>query len=168
MSVSQTAEYALRAVIQLARRPEAAQTTQQLADATMVPQSYLPKVLQPLTRTGMVSAQRGSNGGYRLNSDPRALSVLEVVNCVDPVRRLKQCPVLPNAPEGKFCSLHRLLDDELAETERRYKTTTIYQLLHPASDVPPLCVAPTTELQGGTNGHSSPETPSGSPISTTE
>ncbi len=168
MSVSQTAEYALRAVIQLAQRPQAAQTTQQLADATMVPQSYLPKVLQPLTRTGMVSAQRGSNGGYRLNRDPRALSVLEVVNCVDPVRRIKQCPVMQKEAGSKLCGLHQLLDDELADTERRYKTTTIYELLHSASEVPPLCVAQPTDLQGSTNGHSSPETSTESSISTTE
>lgn len=140
MSVSQTAEYALRAVIRLAQHPGEAQTTQQLAESTLVPQSYLPKVLQPLTRAGIVTAQRGSHGGYTLDRDADELSVLDVVNCVDPVKRIEHCPG-SRASSDDLCALHQMLDDELAETQRRYGETTIASLLHLPNNVPPLCIS---------------------------
>ncbi len=145
MAVSQTAEYALRAVICLARHKEA-QTTQHIAECTGVPQSYLPKVLQPLTRSNLVSAQRGVRGGYTLERKADELSVLEVVNCVDPVGRIKTCPGHPDGPdvavgEGQgLCPLHQLLDDVLAATERRFAETTIDQLAYDADGSPTLCV----------------------------
>jgi DNA-binding IscR family transcriptional regulator len=47
---SQTVEYALRAIVHLAKLPEVLQTTAQIAKATQVPAPYLSKVLQTLTR----------------------------------------------------------------------------------------------------------------------
>lgn len=137
--VSQTAEYALRAVIRLAQLPGQAQTTQQLAAATLVPQSYLPKVLQPLARAGMVLAQRGSHGGYKLRPTSDAVNVLDVVNCVDPFDRLESCPGHPKAEQGPQCGLHRLLDSAQAEAEKRFAQTTIRQLIESPDSVPPLC-----------------------------
>ena len=64
MALTQTAEYALRAVIWLAQNPGSPQTTSRIADATHVPASYLPKVLQPLVRAGLLNGQRGIGGGY--------------------------------------------------------------------------------------------------------
>lgn len=135
MSVSQTAEYALRAVVRLAQQPGVAQTTQQLADATRVPQSYLPKVLQPLARAGIVIAQRGSHGGYSLHADPKVLSVMDVIACVDPVRRIDTCPGRDAIDGAALCALHQLLDADLAASEARFRETNIQQLL-PASDSP--------------------------------
>ncbi len=152
MAVSQTAEYALRAVIRLAQHPGTAQTTQQLANATHVPQSYLPKVLQPLARAGVVSAQRGSHGGYTLNRNPETLSVLDVVSCVDPLRRIEHCHGRDQDLAHGLCGLHQLLDDDLARTERRYSETSIDQLLHLPGNVPPLCVAEPAEVELSVNG----------------
>ena len=152
MAVSQTAEYALRAVIRLAQQPGVAQTTQQLAEATLVPQSYLPKVLQPLTRAGLVTAQRGSHGGYTLDRNPKTLSVLDIVNCVDPLRRIHHCQSGSNAEGRSLCGLHQLLDDELADTERRYRDTSIDNLLHLPGNVPPLCVASLDQHQPTSSG----------------
>ena len=59
MLISQTAEYALRAVISLARDPSTAQTTRQIAASTHVPAGYLSKVLQALGRAEIVVSQRG-------------------------------------------------------------------------------------------------------------
>lgn len=129
MSVSQTAEYALRAVVRLAQLPGVAQTTQQLADATRVPQSYLPKVLQPLARAGIVIAQRGSHGGYSLHADPATLSVMDVIACVDPVRRIDTCPGRDAVDGAALCALHQLLDADLAASEARFRETTIQHLL---------------------------------------
>lgn len=139
MSVSQTAEYALRAVVWLAQNPGVPQTTQQLAAGTHVSVSYLPKVLQPLGRAGILTSQRGINGGYSLAIDPEDLSVLEIISCVDPIQRITRCPLRLQTHTGGLCPLHRLLDDAIADIERRFSETTIAALLRRDTGLKPLC-----------------------------
>src|SRR5947207_10536821 len=90
---SQTVEYALRAVVYLAQQAPAARTTEQIAAATRVPQAYLAKVLQSLCHADLVRSQRGIGGGMSLRKEPAKLTILEVVNAVDPIRRIKECPL---------------------------------------------------------------------------
>lgn len=139
MAVSQTAEYALRAVVWLAQNPGQPQTTQQLAVGTQVSISYLPKVLQPLGRAGILTSQRGINGGYSLDRDPEELAVLEIINCVDPVQRIKRCPLKLASHGAGLCPLHRMLDDSIADLEKRFAETTIGGLLRQNTGLKPLC-----------------------------
>ncbi|HMR79653.1 MAG TPA: Rrf2 family transcriptional regulator, partial [Polyangiaceae bacterium] len=58
--LSQTAEYALRALSQLAaQRPARALTAQELARLTLVPASYLSKILRKLVAAGLLDSQKG-------------------------------------------------------------------------------------------------------------
>ncbi|TWT97746.1 HTH-type transcriptional regulator CymR [Botrimarina colliarenosi] len=139
MLVSQTAEYALRAVVWLAQNPGAPQTSQQLTDGTRVSASYLPKVLQPLGRAGIIDSQRGINGGYSLARDPEGLSVLEIINCVDPIQRITSCPLNLQTHAAGLCPLHRLLDDAMADVEQRYGAMMIGELLRRDTGLKPLC-----------------------------
>ena len=58
--ISQTSEYALRSVVVLGRHGVGPLTTQQISSATQIPVGYFSKVLQGLSRAGLVHAQRGS------------------------------------------------------------------------------------------------------------
>ncbi|NUQ01687.1 MAG: Rrf2 family transcriptional regulator, partial [Armatimonadetes bacterium] len=91
--ISQTAEYALRAIVCLAAQPEGRLTTPQIAGATRVPAGYLSKVLQLLGRAGLVRSQRGLGGGFVLARPAELISVLDVVNAVDPIQRITGCPL---------------------------------------------------------------------------
>src|SRR5918998_6823233 len=90
---SQTVEYALRAVVHLAGAAPRAQTTEEIARTTRVPQAYLSKVLQGLVQAGIVRSQRGIGGGMTLARPPAELTILEVVNAVDPIQRIRTCPL---------------------------------------------------------------------------
>lgn len=140
--ISQTAEYALRAVVFLADHPNSASTVTQIAEATRVPAGYLAKVMQSLSRAGVVRSQRGLNGGFTLARDAAELTVLEVVNVVDPVRRYPECPLgLPN--HGKqLCPLHRRLDDAARALEDAFGRTKLADLLEVPKSRRPLCAAP--------------------------
>ena len=140
--ISQTAEYALRAVVFLADHPNSASTVTQIAEATRVPAGYLAKVMQNLSRAGVVRSQRGLNGGFTLARDATELTVLEVVNVVDPVRRYPECPLgLPN--HGKqLCPLHRRLDDAARALEDAFGRTKLADLLEVPKSRRPLCAAP--------------------------
>ena len=116
--ISQTAEYALRAVVMLGSNPGSPWTTRQIAAKTRVPSGYLSKVLQALGRAGLVEAQRGLYGGFVLSRSLDDLTVLDVINAVDPLKRIERCPRAGLRMELAWCSLHRRLDEGIAQIER--------------------------------------------------
>jgi Rrf2 family protein len=126
--ISQTAEYALRAVAHLAVCGEQGSTTQHIADATLVPRGYLAKVLKELARSGIVRSQRGPTGGFTLVADPEELRVLDVVEAVGPLPRIRSCP-LGIEEHVTLCPLHRLLDDAVAEVEAALADVVVSQLV---------------------------------------
>ena len=126
--ISQTTEYALRAVVDLCFNAGAPRTTQQIAEATRVPTGYLSKVLKELGRAGIVSAQRGPNGGFTLERDPNELSLYEVISAVDPPKRIRECPLKLESHRLHLCPLHQRLDDALALVERVFQETTIAEV----------------------------------------
>jgi Rrf2 family protein len=127
--ISQTAEYALRAVAHLAARRDAdPPTTAQISDATHVPSNYLAKVLRSLSRAGLVESQRGPGGGHTLARQAAEVTVLDVVNAVDPLQRIRSCPL---GLEGhqELCPLHRRLDSAIAMVEKAFHETTVADLV---------------------------------------
>lgn len=139
---SQTVEYALRAVVHLAYEAPTPRTTDQIAKATKVPRAYLSKVLQNLARAGIVHSQRGIGGGMTLTKPPAALTILEVVNAVEPLGRIKECPLGLKAHGVRLCPLHRRLDNALASVEAAFRDTTLAEVLAEPTASPPLCEVP--------------------------
>jgi Rrf2 family nitric oxide-sensitive transcriptional repressor len=213
--ISQTMEYALRAVAHLAEyveRPRAAghsrqvaaatehagptgngqsaqprrliprsvsvehptpvcRTVQDIASATGMPAEYLSKVLQELTRAGIVKSQRGPCGGFRLAHDPADITVLSVVKAVSPLGRITECPLGRQDHCAELCRLHRLLDDAVAGVEKAFRQTSIADLLEPQSPLNPIsslrgaqCRAQPTRDQSS-RANRSPETQTSQPSS---
>ena len=135
---SQTTEYALRAVVWLASRHGKPQTTRQIAATTRVPAGYLSKVLQALGRADLVKSQRGLYGGFTLARPPGQISVLEVVNAVDPIQRIETCPLGLKSHGAELCALHKRLDDAIAHIEKAFSTSSIADLLSESSSKHPL------------------------------
>jgi Rrf2 family nitric oxide-sensitive transcriptional repressor len=136
--IPKTAEYALRAVVVLTREPRRTYSAEQIAKATRVPRRYAHKVLQALVRGKLVRSQSGPGGGYALVRPPAELTILDVVNAVQPIPRIRHCP-LGLKGHTSLCPLHRELDEACAATERAFARVTIAQLLNQADAVPPLC-----------------------------
>jgi Rrf2 family protein len=140
---SQKVEYALRAVVHLAAEAPSPRTVEQIARATKVPQAYLAKVVQELVHAGVTRSQRGIGGGISLVKSPAELTILEVVNAVDPIRRIQTCPLGLAAHGVRLCPLHRRVDDALASIEDAFRSTTLAEVLAEPSESVPLCDFPT-------------------------
>jgi Rrf2 family nitric oxide-sensitive transcriptional repressor len=136
---SQTVEYALRAVAHLAYEAPSPRTTEQVADATRVPPAYLSKVLQALSRGGIVKSQRGVGGGISLARPAEELTILEVVNAVEPIQRIRTCPLGLKSHGVRLCPLHRRIDDAMATVEAAFGSTTLAEILAEPTHSPPLC-----------------------------
>lgn len=136
---SQTVEYALRAVVHLAMKSPEAQTTAEIAAATKIPVAYLSKVLQGLRAQKIVRLQRGIGGGVSLAHHPSNLTILDVVNAVEPIQRIKTCPLELKSHGKRLCSLHGRMDDSLKQMEHSFAATTLQELLLKSNSSVPLC-----------------------------
>ena len=76
--LSQTLEYALRAVVFLTKAAPGASTTEEIAREMHIPRPYLKKIPQNLGRAGIVRSRRGNRGGVALARHPRDLTILDV------------------------------------------------------------------------------------------
>jgi Rrf2 family protein len=94
-----------------------------------LPKSYVFKILQALRRAGLVHTQRGKQGGVSLAREPAEISMLNVVDAVDPIQRVDTCPLGRKLPRTKLCPLHQRLDNALEGVETAFGQTTLAQIL---------------------------------------
>ncbi|MDB5392257.1 MAG: putative HTH-type transcriptional regulator [Planctomycetaceae bacterium] len=133
-----TAEYALRTMACLAYASDQSESADQLAEQTKVPRRYLNTVLQDLVRAELVRSRSGPGGGYALARSAEEITILDVVNAVAPLERIRHCPLgLPS--HTSLCPLHKELDRAYAATEEAFSQVTIGQLLRSTSKIIPLC-----------------------------
>jgi Rrf2 family protein len=107
-----------------------------------VRQPYLAKVMQGLSHSGVVRSQRGIGGGFTLVKSPAELTLLEVVNAVDPLQRIKTCPLGLAAHGVRLCPLHQRVDSALAMVEDAFRRTTLAEVLAEPTQSVPLCDFP--------------------------
>jgi len=137
--ISPTAEYALRAVVAIAQCGEKAVVTPTIAEITKVPPGYLSKILQTLRKADLLDSKRGLGGGFTLARPAEDITVLEVVNAVDPINRIRRCPLKLDAHGTNLCPLHKRLDDAIEWVEQSFASTTIAELLSAPGQSAPLC-----------------------------
>jgi Rrf2 family protein len=125
---SQTVEYGLRAAVALARQSGEPLTGKEISDRTQVPSRYLTKVLSYLIRAELVHGSRGVGGGYTLAAPAEQISLLDVVNAVEPIRRITTCPLQLSQHSGQLCALHRQLDEAIAQTQDVLARSTLADL----------------------------------------
>ena len=99
--------YALQAVLHLARAEQGDPVpASRMATELDLPPEYLAKVLRKLRAEGMLASTRGARGGYRLLSDPRALTVEEVVRPFEDVQPLRRCLLGGPCTTERPCAAH--------------------------------------------------------------
>jgi len=126
--LTQTSEYALRAMCALAARPGETVAAAELAAQADVPPPYLAKIMQQLASTNFVSGRRGIGGGYSLAVDPKDVTALEVVVAVGTIRKPHTSKELDELGDG-FRSLHERLDRAASGVLNVLQESTIAELV---------------------------------------
>src|SRR6476469_10049897 len=84
MRVSAKADYALRALIEIAHRDDGRPVSaEELGKLQEIPHGFLQAILADMRRAGIVVSQRGQSGGWRLAARPGDVSVADVIRAVD-------------------------------------------------------------------------------------
>lgn len=157
--LSQTAEYALRAVAALAPNAGQLVPTTDLAKQADVPPPYLAKVLQQLAAAKIIRGRRGVGGGYTLNRPAEEINLLEVVTAVGPLREPKTTDQIMAMGDGLH-DLHELIDGSADVLRRRLEGTSVADVARAPAEVdekaaPASKAAPSANGQATHNGNGS-------------
>jgi Rrf2 family protein len=80
---SAKADYAIRAMVELAAAPPGIVKSELIATAQEIPRNFLENILLDLRHAGLVVSQRGADGGYRLARPAAEISVADVIRAVE-------------------------------------------------------------------------------------
>ncbi len=92
LELSRKSDYALRAVIYLARlSSDRYGRVSEIAKAKDIPQAVLAQILPILANRGVVKSQQGPHGGYALAMSPSEITFLELIEAVEGPLKLNRC-----------------------------------------------------------------------------
>ena len=133
MNLSQKCQYAVRAVLELAKQyGHGPVAISQIAASQAIPQRFLENILNEMKPTGLIESRRGIQGGYLLAKDPSAITVGEIIRLVegplDPVKCIGDrdslcCPLKEN------CALLNLWNRAKTAVEEIYNGTSFRDLI---------------------------------------
>lgn len=132
--LSQTAEYALRTVLLIAARPEAATVSvEEIAAELGVPRNYLSKTLHQLARAGVLASARGPGGGFRLAVPASRLRLARVIEPFDDLAGGRRCLLgRPACTDRSPCEAHERWKVAAEGVASFFRDTTVADLV--ASD----------------------------------
>ena len=130
MIISQTAVYALKAVLYLAEiEPGVSTRVDDIAAALRVPRNYLSKILHVLARKGVLSSIRGPHGGFQLRLDPAKLTLQQVVDPFDEVVGESGCLLgRKRCSDAHPCAAHAKWKDTVTAVRTFFEQTTVRDL----------------------------------------
>jgi Rrf2 family protein len=129
MDLSPVEDYAVRALVDLARYPNS--PVRAIAARTGVPGPHLAKVIQSLARAALVETTRGRKGGVWLARDPSEIRLLDVVEAMQGPLRFLRCPRRGRGcPCNPDCALYRLWTGLQEGITTQLETVRISDLLH--------------------------------------
>lgn len=130
MLVSQTVEYALRAVLHIARDPDGVSVrVGDIADALDVPRNYLSKTLHRLARARILTSSRGPTGGFQLARSPEKITLAEVAAPFSPMGERACLLGQPACGDDRPCAAHSRWKLVAEQAEEFFNHTTIADLL---------------------------------------
>jgi Rrf2 family protein len=128
--LSQTAEYALRAVLHIAEEGrDRPLRVEEVADVLRVPRNYLSKILHVLAREGILRSSRGPQGGFRLAVPAGELPLERVVAPFDRILERDRCLLgRPSCSDVRPCAAHDRWRDVAGSVRDFFRVTTIGEL----------------------------------------
>lgn len=131
MQITRQADYAVRAVLHLARmEPNQRAATSQVAQDQHIPPSFLAKIISQLSIAGLLHTSRGARGGVTLARAPKDITLLEVIEAIDGPIMLNECVAeTSTCTFDEECPLRPVWCEAQEELVARLKNTNFQHLL---------------------------------------
>ncbi len=129
--LSNSSKYAIKAVLYLALNSSENKKVivKNIAEPINVPQAYVAKLLQELSRQEIISSTRGPNGGFYLNDTDRKQSIMKIIDVIDGKEKFNSCMLsLKECDEKKPCPMHEIFYPLKSKLVQNLKRKTIQDL----------------------------------------
>ncbi len=131
LKISEAASLAMHACVYLAaNRGERVLSTKEIANTLGASEHHLSKVLQRLTRAGLVQPIRGPKGGFMLGKTPDETSLLEVYEAIEGSFQASNCLLSTRICMGEKCILGNLLKTLNREVMDYLRNTRLSELVN--------------------------------------
>ena len=133
MNLSQKCQYAVRAILELAKRHgHGPVTASEIASSQIIPRRFLEVILNELRPSGLIESRRGVQGGYFLSGRPKDIKVGQVIRLIDGPLEPVRCVgdhTKPSCPLRDRCALVELWSAARKAVEEVYDGTTFQDLV---------------------------------------
>lgn len=128
--LTQTGEYALRAMVYMARKGEGAFSgVKEIAAATDVPANYLAKILQQLARAKVLDSQKGFGGGFKLAKKLARTTLMDIIDPLERIDKFKGCVLGQRLCNDEVaCPLHHTWKAIAGQYLGALKSTTLQDI----------------------------------------
>jgi len=105
---SNSTKYAIRAIVHMLKKQENSKSTVvEMASELNIPQPYLSKVLQQLSKSDVISSAKGRGGGFYLSQDNMKRPLVDIIICIEGYNVFNKCILgLPTCSDDSPCILH--------------------------------------------------------------
>ncbi|QNM86451.1 Rrf2 family transcriptional regulator [Polaribacter pectinis] len=129
--LSKASKYAISAVLYLTNTASISNkiSSKEVAEKLNIPAPFLAKVIQELTKKGIVSSVKGPNGGFYLSEINEKNTIYDIIECIDDIDKFNQCYLGQHeCNEENPCVVHYLYAPFKEKLVKKLKTKTILEM----------------------------------------
>jgi Rrf2 family protein len=125
-----TGEYTVRAMLHLAAQPQGMLVQiYDIAQQWDIPENFLRKIVQLLTKSNLVLSHRGVGGGIELARPAQDITLLEVIEAAEGKLALNKCLIRPGfCPRDSWCAAHLVWNEEQESMKEILRSKSIAEL----------------------------------------
>lgn len=128
--MTKDSDYAIRALSFLAKHNEAPASVTEIAETLQIPYAFLRKIMQELTKQGILRSSKGKGGGFSLSRDPDQIYVADIIDIFQGAIRLQHCHAnRDRCVDFPNCRLKDTLGDIEAYVQSVLQSVTLRQLI---------------------------------------
>ena len=132
MKTSRKTDYAVHALMILARNKKEELSVKELAERENVSSSYLAKVMQKLSAAGIVSSAEGKKGGYTLSREAEKINLAQIMEIFEAEENVFECvDEIHGCKIKDRCKIHRVFGKAYQKMLAELAETTINDIINP-------------------------------------
>lgn len=151
LQLTRDGEYAVRAVLYLASQPEGkVSLVNEISEAQDVPRSYLSKIMQHLTKAGLVRSRRGAKGGFILARPANEITLRETIEAIEGPIHLNVCLIKKGeCSRDEVCPVHPIWKEAQRKLFEVLESKNMAELVKDAEKLHRLVHKPKTKTEKG-------------------
>ena len=132
MFLSRACEYAIQAILYVAKQEDREYVSvREIAEKNNLSAHFLGKVVQILTKEGLVHSYKGPKGGISLARPAEEINLMQIIGAVDGLDFCTKCLIgLPHCGDDKPCAIHNQWGKIRGDVCTMLESTTVAQLIH--------------------------------------